>query len=96
MTAKDIAKLLLGLNDTSQDAVIEALVAHCEGYLAAQNVAEPYNESLVGVMVAELYNRLEGAGYSSASFNGIAENYLTDWSDNIKRQINQIRRVKFV
>ena len=95
ITAKELRERLgLDARDGALDALIEALVRDAEAYARAYCHLRPWEivpDALLARMTEEDYGRLEGAGLSSRSVSGAAENYLHAYSDGTLSLLRAIR-----
>ena len=99
MTILQRVKTLLGLAtlDISKDAILNILIEDStQEFLNYTNcVTAPLTaDTTISQMVIYKYNRQGSEGLASTSYSGISESYLTDYPDNLIKQMNKYRRLK--
>lgn len=96
----DTIKVLLGITDTSQDALLGILMADAEDfalhYCNIFEMSEGMN-NIICAMVCEQYNRLGNEGVITSSFGGgLSEQYAQDYSKAVYRRLQKFRKIKTV
>ena len=96
MTLLARIKLLLGISDSSKDALLGELIDNAEEYVANYcNNADAAN-SLSGAivqMVIQDYNRMGAEGLKSESYSGASFNYQAEYSEDIMKQLRRYRKI---
>lgn len=96
MTTLARIKLLLGISDSSKDALLEELIDNAEEYVANYcNNADAVN-SLSGAivqMVIQDYNRMGAEGLNSESYSGVSFSYQATYSEDIMKQLRKFRKI---
>ncbi|WP_066895673.1 phage head-tail connector protein [Clostridium nigeriense] len=92
-------KIRLGINDTSQDNLLNMLLEDAEGEILdfcnrdkLPIKAEPLQRELAIIY----YNRLGSEGEVSRSEGGVSVSYSTEIPENIKNRLIAFRRLKLV
>jgi hypothetical protein len=95
----DNIKLLLGIADTSKDALLTLLTSIAEDEVKAYcNIVDiPAN---LGNVIAEIvvikYNRIGSEGIASQNFSGAAESFTDSYPASVLAALQRYRRVKFL
>lgn len=95
----DKIKILLGLTDDSKDELLSILIALCKDEAVDFCNLTEYNnklDSAIIAMVIERYNKIGTEGLTSVSTNGINEDYINGYSENILSKLRKNRKVKCV
>ena len=92
-------KILLGISSSDKDDLLNLLIN------IAQNDAynfchlNPEEDDVSGLdmvivkMVLQLFNKMEAEGFSSKSFGGASESYLSDYSDDVITALTRNRKL---
>lgn len=95
----DKLKLLLNIQDDTQDELLQVLIALCKDEAFNYcNLAE-YSTKLDGAviqMVIERYNRIGSEGATQQSSSGVSMTYDSFYSDKVRWMLNKQRRVKMI
>lgn len=88
-------KLLLGIVDTSKDALLTLLIDQAieEAQTYTHNSDIPSYGNIICKMVVYNYNRLGTEGVASESYNSTSYSYLADYPDALRKQLNAYRKV---
>lgn len=93
----DRIKLILGHpNQDDKDDVLEGLIALCSDEYKDITHTDEIEESIVIQMVICRYNLLGEEMLKSESYTGMSFNYLTDYPDNLRKQILSHRKIRVV
>lgn len=96
MTTLDKVKVLLGIADTSKDALLTLLVSDATTQI--ENYVHTDYDDIMEQVLIELvivrYNRLKSEGLSSESYSGVSFSYDTVSEANILVQLKPLRRVQ--
>ena len=86
-------KLLLGLTDSSKDAILTLLIKQAtqEAKNITHNDVVDDLENAIIDMVIYNYNRLGTEGLDSESYSGVSFNYTADYPEFILRQLRPKR-----
>ena len=93
MARLDTLKTLLQISDTSQDALLNALVSQCGQEYLRRTHQSSEDDNIVDAMVIERYNRLGNEGIQSIGYSGITESYESDYSEATQRLIRSKTRL---
>lgn len=89
-------KLLLGLTDTSKDALLELLIdsalQEAINYTRNDDI-EDTCENTIMAMVVWRYNRLGTEGVDSENYSGVSFGYSADYPELILRPLKAYRKV---
>lgn len=99
MTSLEKLKTYLGITDTSKDALLNLLLDECEAFALDYchiDEATPSLDEVIVLMVLERYNKLGNEGVASATYGGISENFMEDYSEGIYRRLKTFRKVRVV
>lgn len=91
--------LLLGIEDTESDELLNTLVDLCKDEAYAYCNLPEYDEKLDGIvvkMVIQAYNRLGTEGVAAQSFSGVSESFIDGYTLDIKTALNKHRRIKLL
>ena len=95
----DKLKLLLNIQDDTQDELLQVLIALCKDEAFNYcNFAE-YSTKLDGAviqMVIERYNRIGSEGAIQQSSSGVSMTYDSFYSDKVRWMLNKQRKVKMI
>lgn len=95
----DKLKLLLNIQDDTQDELLQVLIALCKDEAFNYcNLAE-YSTKLDGAviqMVIERYNRIGSEGATQQSSSGVSMTYDSFYSDKVRWMLNKQRKVKMI
>lgn len=95
----DKLKLLLNIQDDTQDELLQVLIALCKDEAFNYcNLAE-YSMKLDGAviqMVIERYNRIGSEGATQQSSSGVSMTYDSFYSDKVRWMLNKQRKVKMI
>lgn len=90
---------LLGIDNGDNEALanLDLLIYLCtdEAVNFTNNTADNL-EALITMMVQERWSKLDSMGVSSASYSGVSETYVTDYSEAVQRLIRSKRKLKVV
>lgn len=92
-------KLLLGVTDTSKDALLTLLIEQCSDEAVAYCNLLEYDEKLdriVVKMVIQTYNRLGSEGVAAQSFSGVSESFIDGYTLDIKTALNRYRKLVLI
>ena len=92
-------KTLLNITDNSQDDLLSLLIALCSDEAMAYcnlNHSIPELETPIIYMVVERYNKIGSEGLDNINTNGITENYIINYSDNILNKLKRYRKMKVI
>ena len=92
-------KTLLNITDDSQDNLLNLLIALCSDEAMAYcnlNHSIPELETPIIYMVVERYNKIGSEGLDNINTNGITENYIINYSDNILNKLKRYRKMKVI
>lgn len=95
-TMLDKVKILLGIADTSMDTLLSLLIDIAKADAVDYCHLAEYTEELdtpVIKMVIQLYNKRGNEGIQSLSFTGVSESYLSDYSEDVIRQLQRHRKL---
>ena len=99
MVMLEKVKLMLGIADTTKDALIEMLaedaMVEVTGY-CNMNLYDTKLDSTVAKMVIQNYNRASIQGIASESFSGVSESYVNGYTIDVMNVLNKNRRVRFL
>lgn len=98
MTILEITKALLGLTDSTKDALLTVLIQLCrdeaEAYTHNSDIAT-VAASTIAQMAVYRYNRLGTEGVDSENYSGVSYAYAGDYPENIMRGLRMQRKVLF-
>ena len=87
----DKIKMLLSIKDNSKDELIENLISLCAepilNYIGEDEIPLRLHGCLIEFVVIR-YNRLNAEGYTSESIDGTSVNYIDNYFDSIKSQLD--------
>ncbi len=89
-------KLLLGITDNSKDELLRILL----DFTAQEVVNYTHNyqldklENVIISISVWKYNRIGSEGLNSENYSGVTFNYLSEYPDNILKQLQGYRRIK--
>lgn len=91
-------KLLLGINDTSKDSLINLLIEQATDELKTLTHRTNVEglDNIVERMVVYRYNSLGTEGVSAESYSGVSFSYSVEYPDEIKRMIYARRKIGVV
>lgn len=92
-------KILLNITDNSQDDLLNLLIALCsDEAISYCNLKHsiPELETPIIYMVVERYNKIGSEGLDNINTNGITENYIINYSDNILNKLKRYRKMKVI
>jgi len=92
-------KLLLGITDTSKDALLTLLIENCSDEAVAYCNLPEYDEKLdriVVKMVIQTYNRIGSEGVAAQSFSGVSESFIDGYTLDIKTALNRYRKLVLI
>ena len=93
MTNIDTLKTLLQISDSSQDALIQALLDQCEEEYLRRTHQSTADAPIVIEMTVERYNQLGNEGIQQINYSGINEHYYSDYSDKVRALIRSKTRL---
>ena len=89
--------ILLGNSYTdNQEDLIKVLIDICKNEAMNFCHLDYYDKSLDTVvikMVLQQYNRRGNEGVSGLSFSGVSQNFLTDYTDDVVRELKRHRKL---
>lgn len=92
-------KLLLGISDNSKDGLITYLINITQqkvlNYCGMPELPAEL-ENVVVELVIQRYNQIGSEGLQSESYSGIRQDWLNDFTPEIKAQLSRYRKVKFL
>jgi len=88
-------KLLLGITDSSKDALLTLLINQAidEAINITHNDAVSSYENIIAGMVIWRYNRLGSEGVTSENYSGVSFNYSSDYPEPLLRELKSFRKV---
>lgn len=89
-------KIMLGITDTTKDDLISLLIDLAkEEATSFCNLSEYAEEldSIVIRMVVQNYNKNGNEGIASASYSGVSESYLDNYSQDVIKSLKKHRRL---
>lgn len=92
-------KLMLGISDTSKDALLNCLIDNAKAFAVSYCGLAEYSIALdnaVIKMILEDFNKLGSEGISGKSFSGLSENYNEDYSPAIYSILKRNRHARFI
>lgn len=93
----DEIKILLGITDNAQDALLDILIKQC--VYDAQTITGESDyfkmRPVIVRMVIENYNKIGTEGVDSVSTSGITEKYTEGYSANILALLSKYKKIKF-
>lgn len=93
----DKIKILLGSSYTDdKEDLIKILIDICKNEAMNFCHLDYYDKSLDTVvikMVLQQYNRRGNEGIGSLSFSGVSQNFLTDYTDDVVRELKRHRKL---
>lgn len=92
-------KVLLGITDTSKDALISILLDKSIEYAIAythNHQCIPYIQGALIDMTVYTFNRLGTEGLTGESYSGVNFSYTDDFPPQLLRQLNAYRKVRVV
>ena len=92
-------KLMLGIVDTTKDALISMLAEDAMVEVTDYCNMAIYDvklDSTVAKMVVQNYNRGSIQGIASESFSGVSESYVNGYTIDVMNMLNKNRRVRFL
>lgn len=94
----DKLKLLLGINDTSKDSLLNLLLF--QATTEAQNITNNPDTLILEPSIIKMavyqYNRLGTEGLTSESFSGVSNSYQTDYPEPILRELKAHRKIRVI
>lgn len=88
-------KLLLGLTDDSKDELLLILLDQSSEEVC--NYTHQYDldklENVIINLAIWKYNRIGSEGLNSENYSGVSFNYLNEYPDNLKKQLQAYRRI---
>ena len=90
-------KLLLGITDDAQDALLNLLITQCvyDAQTIPGQTKYYYMRPVIVRMVVERYNKIGTEGVSSISTDGINEHYTNGYSAEIMALLNRYKIIRF-
>lgn len=95
----DKLKLLLNIQDDTQDELLQVLISLCKEEAYVYCNLDEYNTRLDGAviqMVIERYNRIGSEGATQQSSSGVSMTYDSFYSDKVRWMLNKNRKVKMI
>lgn len=90
-------KMLLGIKDDSKDELIENLISLCAepilNYINEEEIPLRLNSCLIEFVIVR-YNKLNSEGYVSEGIDGASINYIDNYFETIKGQLDDYLIVK--
>lgn len=88
-------KLLLGLTDDSKDELLRILLDQSSEEVC--NYTHQYDldklENVIINLAIWKYNRIGSEGLISENYSGVSFNYLNEYPDSLKKQLQAYRRI---
>lgn len=92
-------KLLLGIAGNEKDSLLQVLIdlviQYFLDYCNRDNIPESANAVIIQMAIIQ-YNRLGTQGLASQGYSGVSESYLTDYPEDILKQLNRYRKIKSI
>ena len=89
-------KLLLGITDDSKDELLRVLLDSAEEEVV--NYTHNYDleclENVIVYVAIWKYNRIGSEGLNSENYSGVSFNYLAEYPDALKKQLQTYRRIR--
>ena len=93
MAQIDTLRILLQIDDSSQDNRLNVLVDQCEHEYLDRTHQDEADENIVNAMVVEKFNKLGNEGVQTMSYSGISESFESDYSEAVQRLIRSKARM---
>ena len=92
-------KILLGINDTSKDSLLELLLSQCtadfENFThTIANTDLSHCKHTILQMAVYRFNLLGSEGLTSEEYSGVQYNYTNNYPDNILADLRSQRKVR--
>lgn len=99
MTQLEKLKIRLGINDSSQDILLDMLLEDAEGEIldyTNRTIIPDKAQALQRELAITYYNRLGSEGEASRSEGGVSVSYSAEIPESIKNRLKTFRRLKLV
>ena len=95
----DKLKLILSINDNTKDGllalILDIVIQEFLDYTNREDLPDGANAVVIQMAVIQ-YNRIGSQGLTSQGYSGVSESYLSDYPDNIRKQLNRYRKIKAI
>lgn len=96
MAILDNCKTLLQISDSSKDSILNILIKESQDFAEAYTHTDDVGDSVIEQIVLYRYNLLGNEGLNSESYSGVSFNYEQDLPAYLLKELNPLRKVKFI